>query len=276
MIKNSAALLCVIFLILAGTRCIYAQQAAPQPEVTEVKPDDADIQKGEDAEASKSKRLHKKRGAFMALGGGVMLLVENGTFFGDAVIHTEDENIRADPNPIVFAFDFSAGFLVAGNNSFDIYILPSLAIYWTHYRWNDEIGRPLPAAVENRDEFVMGFFTGIDAEFQRPIGKSLLLFADAGLAADMRLVLIADGLNEGIDPLEEIAADVEKVKNYFWKHPLYFHTALGVGMRHTKDYSIAVNLNMWLPFAPPPRIEGDIALLGARFALGMRLSKNFK
>jgi hypothetical protein len=278
MIKNFSVLLCVIFLTLAGTRYIYAQEAVPQPEVSEINPEDANIQNDKDAAYSESKRLHKKSGFFIALDGGIMLLVEHGTFFGDAVIHTDEGKIIADPNPLVFPFDFSVGFLVAGNNFLDIYVLPSLAIYWTNYIWDDEVERPLPAAIENRSEFVMGFFTGVDAEIQLPIGKSFLFFADVGFAADMRLVMFAADINE--NDKEEISDDVDKVKDYFWDfaslRPFYFHAALGVGMRHANDYSIAVNLNMWLPFVPPPRRDGDIALLGARFGLGVRLSKDFK
>jgi hypothetical protein len=97
---------------------------------------------------------------------------------------------------------------------------------------------------------------------------------DAGFAADMRAVLIAEDLNE-VDPIAKIADDVEKVKSYFWQHPLYFHTALGVGLRHVQKYSATVNFNVWIPFAPPKHLEGDISLLGWRFGLGVRFSRYF-
>jgi hypothetical protein len=285
MIKKSCVLFCVIFLILAGTRYIYAQETPPsEPDTAGTEQPDSEGDGGGEDDGSEDDRrkktpsrwkLYKKNGFFMALGGGTMLLVENGNFWG-----TNNTGASSAPNPIVFPFDFSVGFLIGGNNFFDIYVLPSLNIYWTDYRWgkaeDNEPVRPLPAPNEGRDEFVMGFLTGVDAEFQILIGKSLLLFGDAGIAVDMRLVMFADGINDS--DKEEIAADgdIDKVLNYFWKRPFYFHAALGVGMRPIQNYSFAVNLNMWLPFAPPERFAGDSPMLGARFGLGVRISKDFK
>jgi hypothetical protein len=275
-----------MFLVqFTGLGHLYAQQG---DSATEAKQEDVAMQKGGDVseqrqtdakggeDAGAKTPAARKPAFYMAIGGGLLLIVENGSLFGDTVARDENTVIDADPNPLVFAFNFNIGVPIKGNNFFSLYVTPKLDLYWTYYIWNDDIGKPLPAAAENRNEFVLGFFTGVDAEVQMVFGKSLLLFADLGIAADMRLVMVADGLNE-TDPLDKIADDVKKVKNYFFSagRPFYFHAGLGVGLRSTQKYSIAVNLNMWLPFVAPEHRTGDSALLGWRFGMGVKITRNF-
>jgi hypothetical protein len=193
----------------------------------------------------------------------------------DMIFFIEDSSLESDPEPILPALYFSFGFPVFQKNSIAVYVVPAFDIYWTHYRWSDARSRPVPAAIENRDEFVTGFITGLGAEGQMRLSKSFSIRLNLGLSADLRVILLADGLNPDVDPIAKINEEKEKVIDYFWKPAnfLFAHIAFGFDFRISANYTVGLNIKTWIPFAAPKHYAGDSSLLGWRFGVLINFSR---
>lgn len=192
----------------------------------------------------------------------------------DLLFFVEDSSLESDPEPILPALFLGFGFPVVQAKSAALFIVPSLDVYWTHYRWSEARNRPVPAAIENRDEFVVGFFTGIGAEGRLRVKKSFSLRLGLGLSADLRLVLLAEGLND-TDPIDTINKEKEKVNDYFWQggNFLFANISLGFDFKVLENYNAGINVKAWVPFAAPERYGNDSALLGWRFGVMISFSR---
>ncbi|MDR3325103.1 MAG: hypothetical protein LBS82_03830 [Spirochaetaceae bacterium] len=206
------------------------------------------------------------RGArrFLALGGDLAFLIEDGS-------------LESDPMPVLPTFFASFGFPLASLGGADVFIAPSLGFYSTHYRWSDLRGRPVPAASENREAEVYGVVAGAAAELHVPLSAAFVLKANLGLAADFRAVVLAGGLNDGVDPIDEIKRRNDAAADYFWGGArwLFARFALGFDWRPWNDYGVGLDVSMMAPFHPPEAAAGDTELLGWRFGVGVRFSRLF-
>jgi hypothetical protein len=195
----------------------------------------------------------------------------------DILFFIEDSSLESDPMPILPSFFASFGVPVASIKALSLYAVPDIGIYSTYYRWSDLLDKPVPAAIENREASIYGFVVGIGAQARYTLPKSFILRAKLGLSADFRLILLADGLNEGVDPIDEIKKRNEKVSAYFWTDTrwLFAHFNIGFDWKAWDDYAVGLDFNMQIPFNPPQANTGDSSSIGWRFGIAARLTRLF-
>jgi hypothetical protein len=268
MTKLKLALAFCVFLMLVNP-ALRAQTppespapGTPAAAEEDGKKDGEEEDDGEEDDAKDKKKPGERFRPYFSLGADLLFFIE-------------DSSLESDPEPVLPAFFLAFGIPVVQLNSAALFIVPSLDVYWTHYRWSDARARPVPAAIENRDEFVTGFFTGLGAEGQMRIAKSFLTRFSLGISADLRLVLVADGLNSDVDPVDQIKEDTKKVNDYFWeaKNLLFAHAALGFDFRALENYTVGIGVKAWMPFSVPSRYANDSPLLGWRFGVMINFAR---
>jgi hypothetical protein len=195
----------------------------------------------------------------------------------DILFFIEDSSLESDPMPILPSFSARFGFPVAAVKGVAIFVAPALGFYSTYYRWSELLDKPVPAAIENREASIIGFVLGVGAEARWALSPSWVLRANLGLSADFRLILLADGLNEGVDPIDDIKKRNEKLSNYFWAGArwIFAHIIIGFDWKPWENYAVGLDFTMQMPFNPPTVNSGDSASIGWRFGIGARFTRLF-
>jgi len=192
------------------------------------------------------------------------------SFRGSVLGIFEDNGLESDPMPILAM----PGLAVAKGFKSFLAVEASLDFYGTYYGYSDTLDRAVPYAIENRSSFVLGTLFAVQAQAGFIVGKGLGLKVYGGPGADLRLCLVAGGL-EGAD-LEDASAQTSQVLSYFWGGGRWLYPVLGSTLYFASlgRYSFGADARIWFP-AYKLWTGEDLPLLeGWRAAAGIRVTLN--
>jgi hypothetical protein len=190
------------------------------------------------------------------------------SFRGSVLVITEDNGLGGDPMPILGSLGLSAAHPLSERFLFET----SLDFYTTHYGFPDGADWPHPYAEENRSTRVIGSILGFQGVYRRGLGSSMWLRAYGGLAADLRLCLIAGGL-EGADR-EAASRETSRTASYFWGQGRWLFPFIGAGMDFaaSEKFLSGFDLRLWFPLYKVWTGEDLPGAEGWRFACGLRFT----
>ncbi|MDR0389535.1 MAG: hypothetical protein LBH73_05650 [Spirochaetaceae bacterium] len=180
----------------------------------------------------------------------------------------EDNGLEGDPMPILGSFGVSATHALMER----LFLETSLDLYSTHYGFPDNAKWPYPYAEENRSTRVIGFVLGFQGVYRQELSPSVWFRAFGGLAADMRLCLIAGGL-EGADK-DAASTETSRTASYFWGKGRWIFPTAGLGMDFaaSQKFLLGFDLRAWFPLYKLWSGEDLPAAEGWRFAAGLRFT----
>lgn len=182
----------------------------------------------------------------------------------------EDNGLYGDPAPILPSPGFAVALPLLSFLKFE----PGLDFYFTYYGYADQLGRAVPVSIEQRSAAVYGFMLNLPLDFSFRIAKLVGFHASVGMTADLRLCLVADGLESDTQGLSEAIAQTGQVAAYFWDAGrwLYPSASFGFDFPFTDKYYLGVDLRAWYPLHHLWSGENLSFVENVRFALGLRLS----
>nr|WP_010257854.1 hypothetical protein [Treponema primitia] len=191
-------------------------------------------------------------------------------FRGSVLIFPEDNGLDSDSGPILPSAGISAAWLLPLVKSLQIEL--SLDFYGTYYAYSYKLDRTIPANPENRSAFVIGSILGVQALKTFPLTDTLRLRVYGGPAADLRICLIADGL-EGEDE-KDASKQTSDIAAYFWGQGRWFMPVIGTGMDFTvtEKLRMGLDLRVWFPIYRLWTGESLPSIEGWRFGAGLRFS----
>ena len=185
----------------------------------------------------------------------------------------------ADPAPILPSAGFSASWRFWGPLRLEL----TEDLYFTNYEYNSTLGYAMACNPENRSAFVMGFLTGLQLAGNIPIGRNgIAVRVYGGPAVDLRLVVLAFGLNHPADFTGNIETDAQlqtnAIRDYFWSEGRWFYPVSGIGMDFpiNENFLLGFDLRTWFPVY---RLWTDMELPfidGWRFGAGLRITPGKK
>jgi hypothetical protein len=189
---------------------------------------------------------------------------------GSLLFFPEDNGLYSDPMPILPSPGMAVAYPVAGPMWAEL----TLDFYFTHYGYSDELGRAVPYAIENRSAQVWAIVLGAQAVALFPVTPMIDVRAYGGLSADMRIVLLAEDLNEGVDDIPLIRKETDQVRSYFWGQGRWLLPVIGSGVDFSLNerFKLGVDLRMWIPLYKLWTDEGFTNIDGWRFGAGVRIS----
>ena len=188
---------------------------------------------------------------------------------GSVLFFPENNGLRSDPMPILPGF--GAGFGLPIINPFRLEI--TLDMYFTTYGFDFTLGRAVPRAWENRSAFVWGSVLGVQAAYFWDLRSNMTLRFFGGLAADLRVVLVAPDLNDA-SPMEEIRKETDAVLRYFWSMGRWLLPVAGTGMDFNlnEKFRLGFDIRIWLPMYKLWTGESLPFIEGWRFGIGARVT----
>ena len=189
---------------------------------------------------------------------------------GSILFFPEDNGMESDPMPILPSLGAGVSSPLTGALALEL----TLDFYTTHYGYSHTLNRPVPLAIENRTARVMGFLVGLQLARHFHAAPNVTLRAYGGAAADLRVVLVASGLTEGLDDMNEIRRDTDLVRRYFWSQGRWFKPLIGVGADYTLNSNLRLGFDfrVWMPVYRLWTGENLPAVEGWRFGPGIRLT----
>jgi hypothetical protein len=189
-------------------------------------------------------------------------------FRGSVLFFPEDNGLESDAMPILPSLGVAAGWPVFGSLRIEL----SWDCYGTYYAYNDGLDRVVPAIPDNRSSLVIGSLLGAQAVKIFAPGDGVRVRVYGGPAADLRLCLVADGL-EGADA-EDAAVETRDIAAYFWGQGRWFMPVAGAGMDFalTEKLRVGFDIRAWAPVYRLWSAEDLPAVEGWRFAAGVRFS----
>jgi hypothetical protein len=180
---------------------------------------------------------------------------------------------RGAPTPILPSPGASLAYRFWGPLSVEA----SLDLYFTHYGYDFELGRPMPVEVENRSAFVFGPILGFSLVSRIPLGKRFGIRLSGGLAADLRIVTLAFDLNEA-DLVEDdpggAPMQTNAVRDYFWDQYRWLLPVLGAGFDAAlnEKFTLGLDFRVWFPLYRIWSGEDLPGPEGWRFGPGFRIT----
>ena len=197
---------------------------------------------------------------------------ERFAWFAEASVLAFPENNgnHSDPMHILPSPGAGIGIPLFGNMRLEI----TLDMYFAIYGYDFILERPVPRAIENRSASVWGSVLGLQGSYVFRLGNSMAIRAEAGMAADLRLVLLAADLNEALDPIDDIKKEVQALKDYFWGGARWLLPVAGTGMDFTLNNKIKLgfDLRVWIPMYKLFTDDDAPAIDGWRFGIGARIT----
>jgi hypothetical protein len=195
------------------------------------------------------------------------------SFGGTILLFPEDNGNRGGPMPVLPAPGTALACSIWGPLSAEI----SLDLYFTHYKYDFEWNRALPAEMENRSAFVFGILTGIQVLASFPLGEQFVFRGYGGPAMDLRIITLAADLHpDDLSGLPETDAQIQTdaVREYFWGRGRWFLPVLGTGFdyRINEKFLIGLDFRTWFPLYKVWSGEELPPLEGWRFGLGLRFT----
>lgn len=164
---------------------------------------------------------------------------------GSVLAILEDNGMEGDPMPILPSAGVGAEFALP---FFPIlYFEPSLDLYGTYYGYSYTLDRAVPYALENRSSLVLGFVLGVPVSYRYRLPNGIILRGFAGPAFDLRLCLVAGGL-EGEDK-DDASSQTSDIASYFWGGGRWFMPTAGIGADFPllKGIRLGGELRTWFP-----------------------------
>jgi hypothetical protein len=164
---------------------------------------------------------------------------------GSILAILEDNGMEGDPMPILPSF--GGGIELEMTSAPGFYFEPSLDVYGTYYGYSYTLDRAVPYAIENRSSLVIGFILGASSGYHFRLPNGFVLRGFAGPAFDLRLCLVAGGL-EG-DDKEDAASQTSDIASYFWSSGRWFIPTAGVGVDFPvfDGLMLGAELRAWFP-----------------------------
>ncbi len=164
---------------------------------------------------------------------------------GSVLAILEDNGLEGDPMPILPSIGAGAEFALPFLPI--LHFEPSLDLYGTYYGYSYTLDRAVPYAIENRSSFVMGFVLGTPVAYRYRFPNGIILRGFAGPAFDLRLCLVAGGL-EGEDK-DDAASQTSDVASYFWGGGRWILPTAGIGADFPllEGIRIGAELRAWFP-----------------------------
>jgi hypothetical protein len=193
---------------------------------------------------------------------------------GSIFVFPEDNGIASSPMPILPSLGGSASYAL--NDLFALEL--SLDLYGTFYDYNYDLGRVVPASLEDRSSFVIGTLWGLQPVFRfRPWGKNITIRGYGGPSFDLRICLLATGLDadEEIKHFNKTVGDAsEDIFSYFWGDGRWFFPVAGVGMDFVffESMTLGFDLRAWFPVWRLWTGEKLPPIEGYRFGAGFRVT----
>jgi hypothetical protein len=187
----------------------------------------------------------------------------------------EDNGLESDPMPILPVFGFAAAYplpLTFPRLTNSTSLETSLDIYYNNYGYSDSLQRAVPLAIENRWTQVLGFVLGVHFLSTISLNDMLNIRISGGLAADLRLCLIAADLNDY--EMDDASKQTRAVTDYFWGDGRWFLPVLGSGLDFTinEKFFLGLDLRVWFPVYKFWTDEGAPFIEGWRFGAGIKLT----
>ena len=189
---------------------------------------------------------------------------------GSILVFPDDNGPLSDPTPILPSLGF--GVSCPFNNIFRAEL--TLDFYLTHYGYSDVLNRAIPNAIENRTSRVIGSLLAFQAAGYFNVNSFMTIRAFAGPAIDMRIVLVAAGLSDELDQMDDIRRQTDLVRNYFWSKGRWFMPVAGAGLdfKVNPRVKLGLDLRSWIPVYRLWTDEDLPPIEGWRFGCGIRLS----
>jgi hypothetical protein len=192
---------------------------------------------------------------------------------GTAVLFfPESDVLVSDPMPVLPSPHIALGFPFAFPGDTVFSVETTLDLYWTHYAYSTVLQRPVPAAIENRSSLVIGPFLGLQVQGKTGIGPVVGLRYFLGAAFDLRIVLIAEDLNDA--DLAKASNDTELTNDYFWNEGrwLFPFAGAGVDFKISPGISFGIAGRVWIPFYRWQTNENLSGLDGWRFGVDFHVT----
>jgi hypothetical protein len=201
------------------------------------------------------------------------------SWFAEAsiLVFPEDNGNLSDPMPILPSLGAGLGIRLINPIRLEI----TLDMYFTIYGYDFNLDRVIPKAWENRSAFVWGSVLGIQGVYFQDFrprslkGRAFSLKVYNGIAADLRVVLLAPDLSPAVNPnLEDINKEVDAVSNYFWSGGRWLLPVFGTGMDFDLNakFRLGFDLRVWFPIYKLWTNENLPAIEGWRFGMGARIT----
>ncbi|MDR2029662.1 MAG: hypothetical protein LBP93_09025 [Treponema sp.] len=190
------------------------------------------------------------------------------SFRGSILFFPENNGLASDSMPILPSPGGTAAYPVWG----PLWAELSLDVYGTYYGYAYQLGRAVPANPENRSSFVIGPILGFQGLAKFDVREKIGLRVYGGLSADMRICLIAGGL-EGQEK-EQVAEEVKDITAYFWGKGRWLFPVLGFGMDFgiTEKLLLGFDTRVWFPMYRLWTNEDLPAIEGWRFGVGFNFT----
>ena len=197
----------------------------------------------------------------------------NWAVHGNMFFFAADNGVNSDPAPILPSLGFSISLRLSNFLRLEL----TEDIYFTNYEYNYEYNYPMASNPENRSAFVLGFITGLQLTGVIPIGGETTLRIYAGPAADLRVVLLAFGLNHPNDfkgDLLDAGLQTEAIRSYFWEEYRWIMPVAGIGVDFPINDKLLLgfDLRTWFPVYKLWTNDQTPAIDGWRFGAGLRIT----
>jgi hypothetical protein len=188
------------------------------------------------------------------------------------VVFPESDELKSDPMPILPSPHIALGFPIMSPGSTTFGLEMSLDLYWTHYAYSEVLQRPVPAAIENRSSMVIGPILGLQFQGKTGIGPVVFARYFLGASVDLRIVLIAEDLNER--DLAKASNETELTHDYFWDEYRWIFPFAGVGIdfKISPGLSFGIDGRVWVPLSLWRKSEEVSGFDGWRFGIGFRIT----
>jgi hypothetical protein len=188
------------------------------------------------------------------------------------LVFPESDVLYSDPMPILPSPHVALGFpfVFWGNTVFSLET--SMDVYLTHYTYNSILEKPVPAAIENRSSLVIGPIFGLQFLGKTGIGPVVFLRYFLGIAFDLRIVLIAEDLNDS--DMAKASENTELTNEYFWDKARWIFPTAGVGLdfKIAPAFSFGIDGRVWVPLSQLSSGEDQSGLDGWRFGVGFHVT----
>ena len=203
------------------------------------------------------------------------------TWFGEGsvLLFPEDNGMDSGPMPVLPSPGFGVSYKAADifKSKGELRLELALDFYFTHYAYDYGLDRAVPAAIENRSALVIGFPLAFQLAAYFDLASFMTVRVFGGPAADLRIVLIAEDLNDAdlIGPPETNARiQTDSVRSYFWSQGRWLMPVIGTGVDFTINprFKLGVDFRVWIPVYRLWSGETLPGIEGWRFGPGIRFT----
>ena len=210
--------------------------------------------------------------AALSLEGQSLLNSSTLSFRGGIMLFTDNGNLP-DPMPVLPSVGVAADFGIFGPLRFEA----SLDFYGTDYDYSYPLSRAVPASIEYRSSFVVGFVLGFQALGRFDLTPSMALRVFGGPGVDLRACFLSYNLNQNdIDENsgKRITSIVDDIAVYFWDSGRWFLPTAGIGFdyRILPKLMLGIDGRVWFPLYRAWSGEDLAPLEGWRFSLGFKIT----